>query len=127
MNIKINIEEDEDLRNFIKNAIEGQVRAINREDVLSSLKEEVAKKITKDRILEIAESQLRTGMIDVVLKAGVIQKWNTDWIKPYIEKVLGQYIATAINNMNLTAIVNKSVEKQIDAEVLKLLKKNLKS
>lgn len=69
MTVKLNINEDPELRAYIKDAIKGQVVSIAREEILNILKEVLKGKlptvdpntILRDEVLRLVKNQLDNG------------------------------------------------------------------
>jgi len=123
MNIKINIEEDAELRAYIKNAVEGQVKSLNRDEIVKSLQEEIVKKLNNKEYMDtMVRNTIINSIGSILMKQGIIQQWQSDWIQPYVENA----IRKSIDNLNLDFMVKQKLDRILDSEILKAVKKTIK-
>jgi len=123
MNIKINIEEDNELRASIKNAVEGQVKSLNRDEIVKSLQEEIVKKLNNKEYMDtMVRNTIISSIGSILMKQGIIQQWQSDWIQPYVENA----IRKSIDNLNLDFMVKQKLDRILDSEILKAVKKTIK-
>jgi len=123
MNIKINIEEDNELRASIKNAVEGQVKSLNRDEIVKSLQEEIVKKLNNKEYMDtMVRNTIINSIGSILMKQGIIQQWQSDWIQPYVENA----IRKSIDNLNLDFMVKQKLDRILDSEILKAVKKTIK-
>lgn len=89
---QINIEQDKDLRNYLKDCIRGAVNSIAREEIVQIAKDEIQRKITNhtgDFWREVVSEAVRK-----VLKQELNEVQKLTFIQPYIEAYLQQNINT---------------------------------
>lgn len=82
MSLKINIEDDKDLREAIKSMIHGQVKSVTREEIRPMIKDELDKKIPlilkdSDYLARIIKNLITKELIDEAL-ANVISDITID-------------------------------------------------
>jgi hypothetical protein len=91
MNVTLNIENDAELRAYIKDAIKGQVLSIVRDEFTTMIKEELERKIkgTDNRNFErMQKGAMEQAIKDILLREHDITGWRNDFIKPYINAIL---------------------------------------
>lgn len=91
MRVKLNIEEDDELRAYIKECIKGQVLSIVNDEVMSLIKTKL------DQKLETMQSSQFDRLIAQAIQTSVdrkingihnIRSWDNGFIKPYIDSAL---------------------------------------
>jgi len=90
MNVTLNIENDAELRTYIKDLIKGQVMSIVREDFEQMVKEELERKLKAKSTYhfdQMLENAMQKAVRSILYEQGV-SDWNTDYIKPHIEKIV---------------------------------------
>jgi hypothetical protein len=96
MNITLNIQNDAELRAFIKDAIKGQILSIVREEFIQIVKEEIERKLkgSDKYAFERMQKEATTEVVKSILyKKHSVSRWNTDFIKPIVESVVKESIA----------------------------------
>lgn len=92
MTVKLNIEEDAELRAAIKEAIKGQVRSIAREDIIAILKEILSSKVP--------EANPDTLLKEYIVKLAKDQLDDGTWSKPsYIKQVAREEIQKIVKEL----------------------------
>lgn len=92
MIVKLNIEEDAELRAAIKEAIKGQVRSIAREDIIAILKEILSSKVP--------EANPDTLLKEYIVKLAKDQLDDGTWSKPsYIKQVAREEIQKIVKEL----------------------------
>lgn len=86
MNVTLNIENDAELRAYIKDCIKGQVLSIVREEFVAIVKEEIERKI-KGSGEKLFERMLKEAVFEVIARD------RGELIKPYIETAIKDAIA----------------------------------
>lgn len=87
MNVKLQIENDAELRGYIKECIKGQVLSIVREEFMAMVKEEIERKIKgsdKRNFERMQEVALKGAMESILRKEHSVSRYNdvlsrTDW------------------------------------------------
>lgn len=95
MNVTLNIQNDAELRAFIKDAIKGQILAIVREEFVQIVKEEIERKLkgSDKYAFERMQKEATTEAVKSILyKEHQIKSWNADYVKPIIESIVNQSI-----------------------------------
>lgn len=96
MNVKLNIENDAELRAYIKDCVKGQVLSIVREDFRNMVMEELERKLkgTDERHFHtMQKAAMIEALKEILYKEHSVSRFNTEFIKPYIEEVLGKAVA----------------------------------
>lgn len=102
MKLNLNIEEDKELRSYIKDMIKGQVLSVVREDVKEAL----------NTVLNNEISKINTKIGDMILneikrRVTSVLETNTSWSETYIKKITREYINTELSKI----FANKDKEK----------------
>jgi hypothetical protein len=95
MKVTLNIENDAELRAYIKDCIKGQVLAIVREDFEQIVKEELTRKLkgSWDRNFEkMTEYTMQKAIKDILYKEHNITDWSSRFIEPYIKNILNPHL-----------------------------------
>lgn len=96
MKVTLNIENDQELRAHIKDAIKGQVLAIVREEFVKMVKEELERKIkgADSRNFEYLYKQaLKEAVGDILYKTEGVSNWNKKFIEPFANERLNAVIS----------------------------------
>jgi len=97
MIVKLNIEEDEELRVYIKQCIKGQVLSIVRDEFLEIVREELSRKIagTMNQNFDfIFKQSLEKCIKDILSTQYGVNSFNINFIKPYVEAKLEAALAS---------------------------------
>lgn len=98
MNVTLNIQNDAELRNYVKDLISGQVKSIIREEIKDILKEILSKKI-KDTDISNAEFLVRDEIDKYVRKEIFNAPWNgSNFIKKETRAVIEQYVKQSFSD-----------------------------
>jgi len=95
MIVKLNIEEDKELRLAIKDAIKGQVRSIAREEIIGILKEILVQKvpdadpdkILKEEVMKTVKAQLDNGSWG---KASYVQQLAREEVQKIVKEIMSK-------------------------------------
>jgi len=93
MTVTLNIENDAELRAYIKDCIKGQVLSIVREDFLEIIKEEIQRKIkggNEQWFDFMLKGSLKMAVKELLMTEHSVATWNIDHIKPITEEYLKQ-------------------------------------
>ncbi len=99
MTVTFNIENDEQLRQHIKNAIDGQVRSIVREEIAKTVADEVARVLPK-----------------VTTTWGFEKKINTVIDKAVDKIVKAHAVELGFNNVFIYGLVNKKLDAALQGQ-----------
>lgn len=117
MKVTLNIENDVELRTYIKDAIKGQVLNIVREEFLEIVKEELERKIkgTSDYAFKnMQQNAMTKAIIDILYKEHNVDKWNYTFIEPYIDKKLDDVLKNKDWSLLVNNLAREKVKKLIE-------------
>lgn len=95
MKVTLNIENDQELRAHIKDAIKGQVMAIVREELLATIKEELERKvkgISSQNWDYLVKDALKDNVKDIIRNEMNVSQWSDNWIKPIVSSLISPLI-----------------------------------
>lgn len=113
MNVTLNIENDAELRAYIKDCIKGQVLSIVREEMQEMIKEELNRKIkglNDSNFKRIFTEAMIKNIKDILQVNYNVKCWDNNWIKPIIGSLMEQYVKQ-----------NESLINQLAKEKVKLM------
>jgi DNA-binding HxlR family transcriptional regulator len=120
MNIKINLQEDEQLRNEIKNIIRGQVKKIIKEELKDLIHQEFLSELKKSLYKKKAETlfdeELHTLIKTQVDRLAVTDEFHNKIIKPIAERIISDHLS----NLNLDDMVETLAKNMITELVNRL-------
>jgi len=122
MKLQINIQEDTELRNFIKDQIKQQVLSIVRDDIKMVIRDEVRKKLlTNDQyIRNEIHNLLRSEEFikQCIILSGGMNMWNDNWIVPIVQ----EYLNKKLNSLerNLENEIQKGIKNYVGSIINKL-------
>lgn len=117
MKVTLNIENDKELRAYIKDCIKGQVLSITREEINELIKEEVQRKLkglnqyTLDRYIKEGFTQ---ATANILRKEHDVQNWNTSFIEPYVENKLDAVLKNKDWDRLVNDLANQKIKKLIN-------------
>ena len=84
MTVSLKIENDAELRAYIKDCINGQVLAIVREEFIVAVKDEIGRKINADSrdFSYLQQSAFNQAAKEIILQKNGIKDWSNDFIIP---------------------------------------------
>lgn len=91
MKVSLNIENDAELRSYIKDCIKGQVLAIAREEFAVMVKEELERKlkgVDKYNFERMLREELKDAVKSILYTEHNVTDWKNDYLKPYIEQIV---------------------------------------
>ena len=92
MNIQLNIENDAELRNYVKDLIHGQVKSIIREEIKDILKDILSKKIKETDIPNV-DFLVKEEIKNSITKEIFNPAWNEpNYIKKQARIVIEEYV-----------------------------------
>jgi hypothetical protein len=87
MKITLSLNDDVELRSYIKDMIRGQVKSVARDEMKSIIAEAITPKITsKEDINNMVKEEVKKQVINV-LSTG---SWSDDYIKAYTRKLINE-------------------------------------
>lgn len=116
MTVTLNIASDQELRDYIKDLVKGQILAITREEVSEIVKEEVNRKLKgKDEqaLDRMIQEGLKSAIKDELRTNYGITGWSLGVIKPWVEEVMSTTVSHASWSELVKGIAKKAVENTI--------------
>lgn len=96
MNVTLNIENDAELRAYIKECIKGQVLSIVRDEFVSMVQTELERKIKstdKYNFNRMQKEAFKEAVTAILYKEHNVGTWSSDFIKPFVEAKVKEAIA----------------------------------
>ena len=112
MKVTLNIENDAELRAYIKDCIQGQVLSIVRDEFLQIVTQELERKIKATSSLNferMLKDALNKSCSDILYKDHKVDKWNDSFIKPIVSVL----VSDAIKGKDWNAIVDALAKEKI--------------
>lgn len=112
MKVSLNIENDKELRAYIKDCIKGQVLSVVREEILETVKSELERKMIRSNGYNfeyMVKESLTQVVTTIVRREHNIKSWSTDFIQPVIEKV----VTDAIKEKDWKKLIDEEAKRQI--------------
>lgn len=118
MNVTLNIENDNELRTYIKDCIKGQVLSVVREEFVEMVHDELERKvkgIDERRYDQIHKAAAAEAMKDILYKEYGITTYNTDFIKPFVEQAVKRAVDSVTIDWDKT--INQLAKEKIRSMV----------
>lgn len=115
MTVSLNIENDAELRAYIKDLIKGQMLSIIREEITDMVKEELQKKVRgldSHNLEVLRRDAIKIAVREILEKEYGIDSWNADFIRPFVEERLNEAIENRGKNL-FDLMVEKGVAEKI--------------
>lgn len=112
MTVSLKIENDAELRAYVKDLIKGQVLTIVREEFLQLVIEELERKLkgTDKYTFERMHKQAMSEAVEKILyKEHSISRYNNEFIKPYVEGI----VEKAIKGKDWKAMVDQLAKEKV--------------
>lgn len=112
MIIELNLEKDEELRNYIKSLIKSQVLSITRDELTEIIRIELDRKIkglNEAHFNELLKQSMQAAVKQLLREEHNIKEWDRDAITPYIESG----IEHVLKGMNFEFLVDRGVTAKI--------------
>jgi len=93
MKVTLNIENDAELRSYIKDCIKGQVLAIAREEFTAMVKEELERKlkgVDKFNFERMLRESMKDAVKSILYTEHKVKDWDSDYLKPYVEEIVNK-------------------------------------
>lgn len=116
MNVTLNIKDDAELRNYIKECIKGQVLSIVRDEFIEIVKAEITRKIGTigNRDFDyLQKSAFETAAKEIVLQKNGINDWSNDFIKPLANEILSKRIEKAVAGIDWQKTVDTLAKEKV--------------
>jgi len=117
MIVSLKIENDRELRAYIKECIKGQVLSIVREEFMEIVKEELNRKTKNFESMNFTSmtQQAVNSVIQNRLSALGIRDWSTEWLNPKIEQILTEQVTKAIARKDWNDLVDRMAIQKVKA------------
>lgn len=112
MTVTLNIENDAELRAYIKDCIKGQVLSIVREEYLEVIKKELVRKLNMSdmRTFErMSQDALKSAVSDILYKEHGVSRYGDEFIKPVVEKLVKE----AVSNRDWNKMVDDLAKQKV--------------
>ena len=89
MKVELNIENDDELRSHIKDAIKGQVLSIVRDEFLEIVRSEISRKIesTNQKAFDyLFNEAMKKAITDLLRSEHGVSEWYGSFIEPIVKK-----------------------------------------
>jgi len=116
MKVTLNIENDVELRTYIKDAIKGQVLNIVRKEFLEIVREELERKIkgTSEYAFKSMQQEAMTkATSNILYEKHNVSNWNYAFIEPYINKKLDDVLKNKDWKLLVDNLAKEKVKKLI--------------
>lgn len=115
MTVSLNIENDAELRAYIKDCIKGQVLAIVREEFLDIVREEFVDKVRKSRTVTNLDSVIQNA-VNKIVKDTIHDKLNiSEWSKDSLIPLVNQKLDAMLSTRDWDGLVNKLAIQKVQA------------
>ena len=118
MNVTLKIENDAELRSYIKECIKGQVLSIVREEFIEIVKAEITRKIGTigNRDFDYLQKEaFNAAAKEIVLHKNGITDWSNEFIKPLATEILNKRVNEAVKNTNWKSLVDTLAKEKVKA------------
>ena len=112
MKVTLNVENDAELRLYIKECIKGQVLSIVRDEFLEIVKQELERKVkasTNSNFGRMTKDALKQACSDICYKEHGVNSWREDFIKPYVEACVKE----AVKNKDWKGMVDALAKEKV--------------
>ena len=95
MNVTLNIENDAELRAYIKECIKGQVLSIVRKDFVEMVQRELERKIKNTdqyNFNVMLREACKEAVAAILYKEHNVGTWSSDFIKPFVDAKIDEAI-----------------------------------
>ena len=117
MKIKIDINEDEELRTYIKGLIKQQVKAIARKEFTDMIGEALVNITKPDNVKRLFMSRLDNISTEILRKEIDFNHYSDEFIKPHMTKIINK----RINNKEFDNRLNRLSEQMIKNKLKDLI------
>jgi hypothetical protein len=112
MKVTLNIENDAELRSYIKDLVKGQVMSIVRDEFTEMVKEELERKLKgtdKYRFESMLKEAMKDSIQSIMYKEHNVSRWRIEYIKPYVE----ESIKSLVKDTNWDKLVDEAAKKLV--------------
>jgi len=124
MIVKLDIKEDKELRNYIKDMIKGQVLSLTREEFLTIIRNELNSKIKgldSTRFESLLSESMTKAIKEILSDVEFHGALNRQQVTAYVEKG----IAERLDKARFDSIIHNLVEQSLKTRVLEVIAKHL--
>lgn len=117
MKVTLNIENDAELRAYIKDAIKGQVLSIVREEFLEIVREELERKIkgtSEYAFKRMQENAMIVATSNILYQNHDVNNWDSGFIQPYVNKKLDDVLKNKDWKLLVDNLAKEKVKKLIE-------------
>ena len=111
MKININLQEDKELRNEVKNMISGQVKKIIKEDIKDLINKEV---MPKEKLVRLYRDELINSIKSKVRKFSLDPTFTEEIIKPYAIEIIKRSIKKVNVDLLVQGIIKNILHERIE-------------
>lgn len=108
----LNIENDKEIRLYVKDLIKGQVHSVIRDEFKILIKEELSRLIagqTGYNLSKTLPDATAKAIRDILQKEHNVSLWNSEFIKPFVEDAMKD----ALKYTDFAALVNRIATEKI--------------
>ena len=113
MKVTLNIENDAELRAYIKDCVKGQVLSIVREEFNTIIKEELERHLKKTSTANfdfLLKNAMKESVGNILIREYGVSSWGTDYIKPYVSEKLTAVLANKDWNSLIDTLAKEKVK-----------------
>jgi hypothetical protein len=114
MKVTLNIENDQELRAHVKDAIKGQVLSIVRDEMLDMVRNELDRKIKgmgEYTINKIISEAMTVAIVKILREDHNVSAWGDSFISPVVEK----FVTKAIERKDWDKLVNDLAKQKVQS------------
>lgn len=118
MNVSLSIENDAELRNYIKECIKGQVLSIVRDEYIEVVKAEISRKvaaISTSNFDYLQKNAFEAAAKEIILNKNGITDWSNDFINPLAIDVLTKRIEKAVEGIDWQKTVDSLAKEKVQS------------
>lgn len=112
MKVSLNIENDAELRAYIKDCVKGQVLSIVREGYVTIIKEEIERKM-QDKSSLYFEKIIRDSFVIAVTKICRDDFNVSDWNNKYLEPTIASVVQRAISGKDWNKLIDDLAREKV--------------
>lgn len=112
MTVALNIQNDQELRDYCKEMVRNTVNGITREELEGFVKTELDRKIKglhEDNFKKMMLTALNQVISNIMYKEFRVSSWDKAWIKPYLDEYLKSLIDNAETKEKLILQIAKEL------------------
>lgn len=114
MKVTLNIENDAELRAYIKDCVKGQTLSVIRSELLEIIKEELSRKLkalnTHDAFTKMVNQALVSAIDSILRKEFGVNRWSDNFLRPFVENVVKEAIAGKDWNAMVNVLAKEKIK-----------------